>query len=252
MLSHLPSVLATFSPFTLTVMLFGTFGGLLVGAVPGLTSTMAVAMLVPVTFGMSMDLSLALLVSVYLGAISGGLVSATLLNIPGTPASVATTFDAYPMAAAGQAGRALGFGVLASFLGSLIGALVLAFAAPLLGKIALTFNAYEYMALIIFTLTCIIVISGKSLIKGILSACIGILMALVGLSETDNIPRFTFGFGQLEAGLGVMPVLIGMYAVSQILDEAAEIHAPFRVTKADFTLSDFIQVARELPAQSET
>ena len=245
MLSHLPSVLSTFTPFTLLIMLLGTFGGLLVGAIPGLTSTMAVALLVPITFGMNMDLSLALLVSVYLGAISGGLVAATLLKIPGTPASVATTFDAYPMASSGQAGRALGFGVLASFLGSVIGALVLAFAAPMLGKVALTFNSYEYTALIIFTLTCIIAISGKSLIKGILAACIGILMAVVGLSETDNIPRFTFGFDQLEAGLNVMPVLIGMYAVSQILDEVAEIHTPFKVTKASFGLRDFIQVAKE-------
>lgn len=230
---------------TLLIMALGVFGGLLVGAIPGLTSTMAVALLVPITFGMTMDLSLALLVAVYLGSISGGLVAATLLKIPGTPASVATTFDAYPMAARGQAGRALGFGVFASFVGSIIGAFVLAFAAPALGRLALTFNSYEYLALIIFTLTCIIAISGKSLVKGILAACIGILMALVGLSETDNIPRFTFDFDALEAGLNVMPVLIGMYAVSQILDEVAEIHTPFKVTKASFTVGDFIQVVRE-------
>jgi putative tricarboxylic transport membrane protein len=195
---------------------------------------------------MTMELSLDLLVSVYIGAISGGLVSATLLKIPGTPASVATTFDAYPMAAGGQAGRALGFGVLASFAGSVIGACVLGFAAPLLGRIALTFSAFEYLSLIIFTLTCIIAISGKSLLKGALSACLGILMALVGLSETDNIPRFTFGFSDLEAGFNVMPVLIGMYAVSQILEEVESIRMPFTVTKASFTVRDFLAVAAEM------
>ena len=228
------------------VMLCGVFGGLLVGAMPGLTSTMAVAMLVPITFGMDMDFSLTLLVSVYIGSISGGLVSATLLNIPGTPASVCTTFDAYPLASSGEAGRALGLGVTASFLGTLFGALVLAFIAPLLGRIALTFNAYEYTALVIFTLTCIIALSGKSLVKGCLAACLGILMALVGLSETDNIARFTFGFDRLEAGFSVMPVLIGMYAVSQILDDMAEMHTPFKITNADFTVRDFIQVAKEM------
>ena len=230
------------------IMLIGTFGGLVVGAIPGLTSTMAVALLVPITFGMRMDFSLTLLVSVYLGAISGGLVSATLLNIPGTPASVTTTFDAYPMACAGQPGRALGLGVLASFLGALFGAFVLAFTAPLLGRIALTFNAYEYTALVIFTLTCIIALSGKSLTKGMLSACLGILMALVGLSETDSVARFTFGFSRLEAGFSVMPVLIGMYAVSQILDDMAQLHTPFKVTDANFTLRDAIQVAKEMTA----
>ncbi|MDR3363123.1 MAG: tripartite tricarboxylate transporter permease [Desulfovibrio sp.] len=245
MFSHLPSVAASFTPDILFIMLFGVFGGLLVGAIPGLTSTMAVALLIPVTFGMTMELSLALLIAVYIGAISGGLVAATLINIPGTPASVATTFDAYPMAASGHAGRALGFGVLASFFGSMIGACILSFAAPALGRIALTFNSYEYLTLIIFTLTCILAISGKSLIKGILSACLGILMSLVGLSGTDNIARFTYGFSDFEAGLNVMPVLIGMYAVSQILDEIADIHAPFKVTKATFTVGDFIKVARE-------
>ena len=248
MLEHLPAAFQSFSPFTLMVMLCATFGGLVVGAIPGLTSTMAVAMLVPITFGMSMEFSLQLLLAVYVGAISGGLVSATLLNIPGTPASVTTTFDAYPMAVAGQAGRALGFGVAASFVGTVIGIAILAFAAPLLGRIALTFNAYEYAALVIFTLTCLIALSGKSLTKGILSACLGILMALVGLSETDNIARFTFGFGRLDAGLNLLPVLIGIYAVSQILDDMANIRAPFKITKANFTMSDFIQVVKEMNA----
>lgn len=191
---------------------------------------------------MPLDLSLALLVAVYVGAISGGLVAATLLNIPGTPASVTTTFDAYPLATKGQAGKALSYGVLASFFGSCIGALVLAFAAPTLGSLALRFNAYEYFALIVFTLTCIIAISGKSLVKGMLSALLGIFFSLVGLSSTDSVARFTFGFDALEAGFSVMPVLIGMYGISQILNTAGEIRAPFRVARGTFSTREFYQV----------
>jgi putative tricarboxylic transport membrane protein len=249
MFALIPTVFAeTFTPFYLFIMLLATFGGLLVGVIPGLTSTMAVGLLVPLTFGMAMDLSLLILVSVYVGALSGGFVAATLLNIPGTPANVCTTFDAYPMAKSGQAGRALGFGVLASFVGTMFGALVLSFIAPVLGRIALGFNAYEYAALIIFTLTCLIAVSGKSLIKGILAACIGLILSIIGLSETDSISRFTFGFSRLEAGFSLMPVLIGMYAISQILDDVKDIHAPFKVTSATFTLRDFIQVVKESTA----
>lgn len=241
-MQELTSIAAMFTPFLLCIMAAGVFGGLIVGAVPGLTSTMAVALLVPVTFGMPMDLSLALLVAVYIGSISGGLVAASLLNIPGTPASVTTTFDAYPMAARGQAGKALAYGVLASFFGSCIGALVLAFAAPTLGSFALSFNAYEYFALIVFTLTCIIAISGKSLVKGLLSALLGIFFSLVGLSATDSVARFTFGTDALEAGFSVMPVLIGMYGISQILNEVGDINAPFKVTKATFSFGEFYRV----------
>ena len=238
-------VISAFTPEILLYMVAGVFGGLLVGAIPGLTSTMAVALLIPVTFGMPTELSLALLVAVYIGAISGGLVSATLLNIPGTPASLTTTFDAYPMAARGLAGKALAYGVLASFVGSVIGAIILAFATPMLGSLALTFNEYEYLALVVFALTCIISISGSSLTKGLLSACLGILLSLIGLSSTDSIARFTFGYGELEAGFSVMPVLIGMYAVSQILDEVKDLHTPFKITKATFSIVDFFKVVTE-------
>lgn len=241
-MQELTNITAMFTPFLLSVMAAGVFGGLIVGAVPGLTSTLAVALLVPVTFGMPLDLSLALLVAVYVGAISGGLVAATLLNIPGTPASVTTTFDAYPLAVSGQAGKALAYGVLASFFGSCIGALVLAFAAPTLGSLALHFNAYEYFALIVFTLTCIIAISGKSLVKGMLSALLGVFFSLVGLSSTDSVARFTFGFDALEAGFSVMPVLIGMYGISQILNAAGDIHAPFSVARGTFSTREFYKV----------
>jgi len=233
-----------FEPLALLTMLLGVFGGLIVGTMPGLTSTMAVALLVPITFGMSSEFGLTLLVSVYVGSISGGLVAATLLNIPGTPSSVATTFDAYPMAKKGQAGKALAYGVFASFLGGFFSFFGLVSLAPLLGKFALRFGPYEYFALVVFTLTCIVSISRKSLVKGLLSAALGLLLATVGMSDTDGLARFTFGSMELLSGFSVMPVLIGMYAVSQVLDEVRNIRKPFQVIKANFTIQEFISVAK--------
>jgi len=232
------------SPLPLFLMAASCMGGLIVGSIPGLTSTMAIALLVPLTFGMSMHLALAMLIGVYIGAISGGLVAATLLSIPGTPASASTTFDAFPMTRKGEAGKALAYGVFASFLGSLLSFFALAVCAPLLGSLAIHFSSYEYLALIIFTLTCIISISGKSLLKGMISTCIGMLLSCVGLCVLDGSSRFTFGLINLEAGLAVVPVLIGVYAMSQVLKDIENINKPFELHRADFTLKEFAAVVR--------
>jgi putative tricarboxylic transport membrane protein len=237
-------LLTVVSPFNIMLMVLGVFGGLIVGSMPGLTSTMAVALLVPITFGMDVNQGLVMLVAVYIGSISGGLVSAALLNIPGTPSSVATTFDAYPMAKRGEAGKALSYGVFASFLGGLISFFALALLAPLLGAFALRFGPYEYFALAVFTLSCIISISDKSLTKGLASATVGMLMAMVGLSETDSVSRLTFGIPELQSGLSLMPVLIGMYAISQILKDVEEIKKPFKLVNVNFTAREFFSVAR--------
>ncbi len=237
------SMLTVLTPFNIVLMLLGVFGGLVVGSMPGLTSTMAVALLVPITFGMPVDQGLVMLVAVYIGSISGGLVSAALLNIPGTPSSVATTFDAYPMAKRGEAGKALGYGVFASFLGGLLSFFALALLAPLLGTFALRFGPYEYFSLVIFTLSCIISISGNSLTKGLISATVGMLLAMVGLSETDSVARLTFGITELQSGFSVMPVLIGMYAISQILQDIDEIKNPFKLLTVSFTAREFFRVA---------
>lgn len=232
-----------FTPFNFLLMFLGVFGGLVVGAMPGLTSTMAVALLVPITFGMDVEQGLVMLVAVYIGSISGGLVSAALLNIPGTPSSVATTFDAFPMAQRGEAGKALGYAVFASFLGSLLSFFALALISPILGAFALRFGPCEYFSLVVFTLSCIISISGKSLTKGLISACIGMLMSMVGLSETDSVTRFTFGISALQSGFAMMPVLIGMYAISQILRDVTDIKKPFKIINANFTVREFLGIA---------
>ncbi len=243
MLLNLTGASFVFEPLTLLVMLGGVFGGLIIGAIPGLTSTMAIALLVPVTYGMSANLGLALLVAVYMGSISGGLVAASLLNIPGTPSSVATTFDAYPMTKKGEGGKALAYGVFASFMGSLLGFIALYLLAPVLGAFALRFGPYEYFALVVFTLTCIVSISRKALVKGAISALLGLFLSNVGLSQIDGVPRFDFGTDWLQSGLSVMPVLIGMYAISQILNDLASINSPIQIMKAKFTIGEFCKVA---------
>ncbi len=244
MFSELSSILYIFTPFSLLLMFCGVFGGLVIGALPGLTGTMAVALLVPITFGMPVEQGLILLMAVYIGSISGGLVAAALLNIPGTPSSVATTFDAYPMVCRGEAGKALGIGVFASFMGCIISFIFLVALAPLLGKFALRFGPCEYFSLVIFTLTCISSISKKSLVKGFLAGAIGLLMSTVGLSEVDAVPRFTFDTDLLQSGFSVMPVLIGMYAISQIMDEVKSIWTPVEVPHADFTIREFWAVVK--------
>ena len=246
MLSQLGAIIGNFDLFTIMLMVCGVFGGLIIGALPGLTSTMAVALLVPITYGMDVNHGLILLVSVYIGGIAGGLVSASLLNIPGTPASVATTFDAYPMAKKGLAGKALSYGVFSAFLGGIFSFFCLVLLAPPLSTFALDFGPCEYFSLVLFTLSCIVSISHKSLIKGFISAALGLLLSCVGLSETDGMPRFDFGIADLQSGFSVMPVLIGMFAVSQILIEVRSIREPYTIMNATFTQREFWRVALDV------
>lgn len=246
MLSQLGAIIGNFDLFTIMLMVCGVFGGLIIGALPGLTSTMAVALLVPVTYGMDVNHGLILLVAVYIGGIAGGLVAATLLNIPGTPACVATTFDAYPMAKQGQAGRALSYGIFSAFLGGIFSFCCLVLLAPPLSSFALDFGPCEYFALVLFTLSCIVSISHNSIIKGFISGAMGLLLSCVGLSETDGMPRFDFGISDLQSGFNVMPVLIGMFAVSQILIEVRSIREPYSVMGANFSQREFWRVAGDV------
>lgn len=237
-----PSLLTNFlNPSTWFLMLAGVMGGIIIGAIPGLTPSMAVALLVPVTFGMRMEPSLVLLVAVYVGGISGGLLPASLLNIPGTPASVATTFDAFPMVRRGEAGFALSLGIFSSLLGGALSFICLALLAPALGRFALRFGPYEYFSLVIFTLCCIASISRKSIVKSLLAGFIGVSLSLLGMSRLDGVPRMTFGFEFLENGLGLMPVLIGMYSIPQILCEISKIGTKMDVTEATCSLKDMFR-----------
>lgn len=212
-------IISIFSPFPFMLLLIGTFAGIIFGAIPGMTATMGIVLFLPLTFNIDPVSSICLLLGIYTGGISGGLVSAALLMMPGTPSSVATTFDAYPMAQKGEPGRALGIGIFASFIGGLFSSVALIFVAPQVAKIALTFGNFEYFSVSILALIIVVVLSKKSMTKGLLATFIGLFFATVGSSEIDMVPRFTFGFEDLEGGFNIMPYLIGLYAISQIISD---------------------------------
>ncbi|WP_447553342.1 tripartite tricarboxylate transporter permease [Vreelandella sp. EE22] len=206
-------------PYTLMLMAVATFAGIVAAAIPGFTITMAIVLTLPLTFAMPPMQGIAVMLSVYVGGLSGGLFSAALLGIPGTPSAVATTFDAFPMARNGQPGRALSLGLFASFVGSLLSIVVLIVAAPPLALLAVKLGPWEYFALIVFALTIIASLVGDSLMRGLIAGLIGIGIATIGPDPLMARERFTFGYELLTAGIPFLVVLIGMYAMSQLLSE---------------------------------
>lgn len=207
--------------FTIECLLLICLGvalGIVFGSIPGLSANMAVTLCLPLTYSMDTIPGITLLIALYLGGISGGLISAILINIPGTPASIATCFDGAPLARKGEAGRALGTGILSSFVGGLFSILMLMFISPQLAKIALKFGPFEYAAVGIFSLTLIASLSGKNLPKGLLSAFIGIALATIGSAPIDGAPRFTFGLADLGKGFDIVTVMIGLFAVTEVIE----------------------------------
>jgi len=243
----LAGILSVLTVKALALILGGTVVGIIIGAIPGLTVTMGVALFLPVTFGMSPVEGLSLLLGLYIGGTGGGLISAILLKIPGTPASVATTFDGHPMAARGEAGRALSIGIVYSFLGGVFSLLVLFFTAPPLANVALQFGPYEYFSIAVFSLTMVAGLSGGSLTKGLIAAVLGMTIAFVGMAPITAFPRFTFGFNALDDGINLLPALIGLFAVSQVLEDAEErigtgvVKAvAYRMKGIGFTMQEFV------------
>ncbi len=206
-----------FNPICLVLIWFGTVLGIIFGSVPGLSATMAVVLFLPLTFNMEPTQGIALLIGLYMGGISGGLISAILLKIPGTPSSISTVFDGGPMAEKGEAGRALGVGILYSFIGSVIGIVALAFVSPLLAKVCLLFGAADYFAVAVFSLTIIAALSGKDMLNGLIAGLIGLALSMIGMAPIDAQVRYTFGNYQLMAGLDITVLLIGVFAVTDII-----------------------------------
>lgn len=241
---------AIFTFKTILLMVFGTILGLIFGAIPGLSAAMAVALMLPATFSMEPVQGMAVLISLYVGGISGGLISAILLRIPGTPASIATTFDGYPMTQKGMAGKAIGTGVIVSFIGGIISLLVLMFAAPPLASVAIKFGPFEYFSLTLFALTIIATLSSGSFIMGILSGAIGILITLVGMAPVDGVDRFTLGFYELKGGFSLLPVLIGLFAITEILKEAEKSVKIKMIDTSDLKSKGFGLTLKELKEQA--
>lgn len=204
-------------PWPFALMLLGTVSGISVGAIPGLTGAMLIALTLPLTFKMrSGNDALILLIAMYVGSISGGLISATLLRMPGTPASIMTTFDGFPLARRAP-GRALGLGVTASFVGGLVSWVFLVTLARPMADLSIRLGPFDYFALILMALVLIASVSGESLLLGLLSGVLGVLASFPGTTPASGRPRWTFGIAELNDGFKLLPVLIGLFAVSQLL-----------------------------------
>ncbi|MBC8157902.1 MAG: tripartite tricarboxylate transporter permease [Alphaproteobacteria bacterium] len=220
-----PAVANIFALNNLLWLFAAVAGGILVGALPGLTGTMAIALLVPFTYGMSPESALIVLGGVYVGAMYGGSIAAILINTPGAPAAIATTFDGYPMAAQGRAEEALSAAATGSGIGGMIGTVVLLFFAPALAIVSLKFGPPEYFWLGILGLTIIASLSAKSLYKGLLGGLFGVLLSTVGLSPSTGEARLIFDLTDLLGGVEVIVALIGLFCVPQVLSMAEKARA---------------------------
>jgi len=208
-----------FSIQGMMLVVIGTILGITMGAIPGLTGAMLIALTLPLTFNMDPINAFILLISMYVGAISGGLITATLLRMPGTPASIMTTMDGYPMAQAGRPGRALGLGITASFVGGCISWLFLITLSRPIALYSTKLGPFDFFALVLLALVLIASIGGKSMSRAFLSASLGVLASLPGIDKATGNLRMTFGFEELNGGLKLLPVLIGMFAISQVISD---------------------------------
>jgi len=213
---------AILTPQILLLIIIGVAGGLVIGAMPGLSAFTALAIMLPFTFGLEPVKGISFLMSIYVGATSGGLISAILLGIPGTPSSIATCFDGHTMAKNGQARKAMAVGVLFSFIGGIFGALVLSYIGPHIARVALKFKSYDYFAIILFSLTTVSGLSEGNMLRGLLSCLLGVSFGFVGTDQLSVYHRYTLGIQKLANGFSLVPVLIGLFAVSQIMMSAKE------------------------------
>lgn len=239
------------NPMSVLLLFAGVTVGIVFGSIPGLSGSMAVALFLPVTFAMDSGNAFTLLVSLYIGGISGGLISAILLNIPGTSSSISTCFDGSPMAKNGQAAKALGVGVVFSFIGGLFSFLILIFVAPSLATITLKFSAVEYFGVCMFALSMIVALAGSNMTKGLLAGCLGLALSLVGMAPIDGFKRFTFGMRELSSGFDILPTLIGVFAVAEVLAYAETVIKSSRMgmVQQDFKIKGFGFTRKEFFSQ---
>jgi putative tricarboxylic transport membrane protein len=217
------SLIYVLSPMNLLLVVLGTVFGMVCGALPGLSSSMAIILALPFTYTMEPVPAIVMLVAVYVGGACGGSISAILLKTPGTPEAVATTFDGYPMAMKGQAGLALGLAVTASSFGTIFSAFAMLVCAPLLATLALKFQSAEYFALALLGLSCITSIGSKNQMKAVLSAVLGLMFATIGIDSINGIERFAFGQPFLMNGINYIPVMIGTFAIAEVYKNIEEL-----------------------------
>lgn len=196
----------------------GTAIGIVFGAIPGLSATMAMALFLPLSFGLEPVIGCTFLLGLYVGGISGGCISAILLKIPGTPASMCTVWDGGPMADRGEAGKAIGVSVLYSFIGGTLSGVAMIALSPILAGFALKFSPFEYCSIAVMSLVIIAALAGSSMINGLLSGLLGLLVACMGASPVGFVPRLVFNNSNLLSGISVIALMIGQFAIAEIIN----------------------------------
>jgi putative tricarboxylic transport membrane protein len=218
-------------PKILLVVFLGTVIGIVVGALPGISGSTTTALLLPFTITMSPVMAIAFLGSIYCAANFGGSITAILVNSPGDPSASATAFDGYPMAQRGEAGRALGMSAVASAIGGIFSVIVLIIFAPLLARVAYSFGPPEYFALAVFGLSMVAMTGGDSATKNLIAGAFGVLLATVGQDLTTGVERYTFGIHSFTDGIEFIPVLIGLFALAELFEQAAQLGHKVAVAK---------------------
>jgi putative tricarboxylic transport membrane protein len=247
------AILTVFTqPQLLILVGIGTFAGIYIGAIPGLSVTMAVSILISFTFSWDVLPAISLMVGIYMGGVYGGSRTAILLNIPGAPSAIATAMDGYPMAQKGEAGQAIGVTTVMSFFGGLIGILVLALAAPFVSEFALTFQPRDYMLLAVLGILLVGSLSTGSLIKGIFAGALGIAIGSVGRDPLTFTERFTFDFKLMEGGISFIAVMIGMFGVSEALQQLQNVNMKSVRQKIDRIVPSFGTIKKYLPLSLQT
>ena len=237
------------TPSVFILMVFGVFMGIVFGCIPGLTATLGVTLMIPFTFTMSPEQGLALLVGIFVGGISGGLITAILINIPGTPSSIATCWDGYPMAKEGRAWEALAFGVFASLFGGTLSAMALFTISPMIAKVALQMQSWEMFSVCLMGLTVVTVMTGKGeVLKGLLGMFLGLLLGTIGMDLMLGTPRWTFGHWQLMAGIQATALMMSLFAIRDVMDQVLYLHVPKPVM--DLKKTSFIPPFKKIKKES--
>ena len=231
----------------LALVAVGTFAGIYVGAIPGLSVTMAVSILISFTFKWDVYPALSLMIGIFMGGVYGGSRTAILLNIPGAPAAIATALDGYPMAQRGEAGEAIGITTVMSFFGGLVGIIALAFAAPLVSEFALRFQPRDYLLLGLLGILLVGSLSGDSLVKGVFAGALGVLVGTVGLDPLTIADRFTFGIAELRGGISFIAVMIGMFGLSEALVQLHDVNKTAVKQRIDRIVPSWSTVLKYLP-----
>ncbi len=219
-------------PMNIGLIFVAVLIGVIVGALPGLSSPMAVALLLPFTISMEPVPAISMMAALYCAGTFGGSICAILINAPGAPPAVATAFDGYPMAKRGEAGRALGIAAISSISGGIFSLIIFLVATPLLAKIATSFRPMEYFALAVFALSMLASISGKSPVRNLIAGAVGVLLGTVGIHLTTGVERFTFDLPVMTGGIGFVPVLIGLFALAELLNQSEAADKAYERIKA--------------------